>query len=749
MTAFARSTRVRLPRLADVAPPLFAWAVGGLLSGYFTSRIGGWYVMSDELQYVKLAVSVGDHLSLTPHLRGEDVGIYSQLYPVLTAPFYAFLSMPAAFDAVHIFNAVVMASAAVPVYILARHLELPKVAATAAATVSVVTPWMLLSTVVMTEALAYPVFVWAILAIQRAVVRPSAFRDLAALGALALAFFARTQFVALVVLYLAVVLLHEVAYPTAAAGRGRRLGAIRKQSRNLLRGHPLLLLAACGVALLPLSGRPYRELLGNYENAASLRPFPPDLLESVAQHVDRVAVGVGVIPLVAALGWALAVAFRPPTKEHHVFALIVATAVPLLSWQVAAFILRFAEAGGVYDRYLFYVAPLLFLGCALLLYAEIRRPMIVATAAVGLGFVVIVNGMNYAPDALFFVDTPTAYFHSVLDGRAGQLGSLFGVDDLSPTPLIQLVALGTAIGLPLALRHLSRAPVAAVVGVAVFAFSAIQCVYIFDKQHAAAKGPNRIGAIGREPVGGEDWIDQRVPDDADVGVVPFPAGPYDEAIWWNVEFWNKTVTRAYSYGETSAYYTPFPEDELWRGPRTSELVTNDRPLARYLVMHREDLRFRPVGRVVAGTPELEAIELEQPNVAGWTSRRFGFQGFLRERGASVRLYGGPGRGTVRRRVTVRLAASPEIDPSVPRAPQLRRRFDMRGPGLHRRGVLRPGGERSETFTVCIPTGSSTRIRLSGTGAGRYAAAPGIRGLPIGVKVASIEVVTVPGSCSAT
>ena len=122
---------------------------------------------------MRLAISIADTLSLTPYLRGEDVTIYSQLYPLLMAPFYGLLSTTAAFDAVHIFNAVAMASAAVPVYLLARELGIPKPAATVVATASVMTPWMVLATLVFTEAVAYPASAWAILAIHRALAKPS------------------------------------------------------------------------------------------------------------------------------------------------------------------------------------------------------------------------------------------------------------------------------------------------------------------------------------------------------------------------------------------------------------------------------------------------------------------------------------------------------------------------------------------------------------------------------------------------
>lgn len=748
MIDLARWKRVRRPRLAEVAPPLFAWAIGALLTGLFTTQVAGWYVMSDELQHVKLAISVGDRLSLTPHLRGEDVAIYSQLYPVLTAPFFALLSMPRAFDAVHVFNAVAMASTAVPVYILARELALPKLAATAAATVSVVMPWMAVAMVVMTEVVAYPAFAWALLAIHRAVARPSALRDFAALAAIALAFLARTQLLVLLVVYVAVIALHELVYPAATAAAGRRLRALRTVPKDLARGHPFLISVALLAALLALTGYRYEETLGSYGTTATGSLFPSGLLESAVQHLDRFAVALGVIPLVAAAGWALAAALRPPTREHHVFALLVLVSVPLLTLQVSSFVLRFANVQGVYDRYLFYLAPLLFVGLAVCLYAPVRRSTLLAMAAAGVVFAVIVHDIDYHVDALFFVDSPAAFFHSVLHGQSDRLGDLLGIEELSPTPLIQLVAVAAGLGLPLALRHLPRTPVIAVVGLAVFAFSAAQCVYVLAKITSAGTGADEgsIGVIGKEATVGSDWVDQRVPAGADVGLVPFLAGGYPEAIWWNVEFWNKTVTRAYASGKWGATHTPFPQDELGHARRTGELVTNDPPLASYFVMHREDLRFRPVGRVLAQTRELELVDLERPHTAGWASRGLGFQGVLWKGSATVRLYGGPGRGRVGRRVTFSVASSRELDPAVPRREQLRRRFELRGAGVRREGVLRPGEQRTEVLELCIPRGSATTIRLTGTAAGWHGREPGHPGLPIGVKVPAIEVVTAPGSC---
>jgi hypothetical protein len=502
---------------------------------------------------------------------------------------------------------------------------------------------------------------------------------------------------------------------------------------DFVRGHPFLTAAALIAAGLPLTGYSYAPLLGSYGEAARGDLFPPRLVDLAVEHLDLVAVGVGVIPLVAAVGWALAVAFRPTTKGHHAFALVILVSVPLLSLQVSSFLLRFA-GGSVHDRYLFYLAPILFVGLAVCLYADVRRSSFVGMAAAGAGFFLVANDIKYdASDPLFFA-SPAAVFHRALAGQAGRLGDLLDIESLSPTPLIQLTAVTAAIGLPLALRHLPRRSVVAFVGLGVFAFSAVQCVYVFDKVVEANDGS-----------GGTDWIDQRVPDDAEVGLVPFPVGGFPPGIWWNVEFWNKSVTRSYSaFGR--AGYTSFPEGELEMNARTGELTSRGLTLAPYLVMHRKDRRFRPAGHVVAARAGLELVELERPATAAWTSEDFSdkatFSGV-----AEILVYGGPGRGEVRRRIRFRIAASVEIDPALPPGPQERRRFDLRGPGVRRQGVLRPGEKRLQTVEICVPRGGSATVTITGTGAGHHGAAPGIEGVPIGLKVPSIEMETLSRPCA--
>ena len=720
--------RIRGSRLASIGPPAAAWALGAVFTAAFTSQVGGWGVQTDELQHVRLALSIADTLSLTPYLRGEDVTIYSQLYPVLIAPFYGFLSTTAAFDAVHIFNAVLRARTAVPVYRLARELHVPKPASAVVAAASVMTPWMVLATLVFTEVAAYPASAWAMLAIVRAMAKPSPLRDLLALAALGLAFAARTQLLLLGGIYLIVVVVHSVVYPLVTAEGRDRLGALRRTPGDLIRGHPFLLAVVLLGVAMALTGRSRESVLGSYSGTTTGDLLPGGLVTFALQHIDFIAVGVGVIPFVAGIGWAMAAVFKPASKGHHAFAILMLVTIPLLSLQVSSFVVRYSSSE-VHDRYVMYLAPLLFLGFALFLYTDVRRSSVLGIAAAGLAFFLIAERSDYEGGADWFA-SPAAVFHKLLTGRVDQLGDLLGMDSLTPTPLVQLVAIAAAIGLPLALVRLPRKPVIAVVGLAVFAFSVGQSAYVLDR------------VVARTPfVSGSDWIDRETPDDAEVGLVPFPFGGYPPSVWWTVEFWNKRVTRAYESGDVDDF-TPFPSGKLEIDPRTGALTTTEVPLVGYLVMHAQDRRFRPRGRVTreSVTPEdaFDLIELEQPAAVAWTADGFGHAGTFHD-GARIRVYGDPGDGRASQQVTLRIAASRELDPALPRPPQERRRFEIRGAGVHRQGILSPGEERAETFNVCVPPRSSRTLRLRGTGEGFHGAAPDVEGLPIGVQVASIEV----------
>ena len=174
-------------------------------------RIRDWSVMTDELLYAKLATAIADTGSPLPSVHGLSIEVYSQLYPLLLAPLFGALNPPEAFRAAHVLNAFVMASAVFPAYLLARQV-VNRAWSLAVAALNVLVPWMILAAFVMTEVVAYPVFLWALLALQLAVAEPSRRRDLLSAGAIALALAARTQFVALALVLPLSIVIHEIGH---------------------------------------------------------------------------------------------------------------------------------------------------------------------------------------------------------------------------------------------------------------------------------------------------------------------------------------------------------------------------------------------------------------------------------------------------------------------------------------------------------------------------------------------------------
>src|SRR4051794_28058810 len=167
------------PRFVDLAgrlnlPLIGIVVIAAVVIAHFALRISNFIVMTDELQYTRLGISIGDSLSPIPHIHGQYFASFGQVYPLLLSPFLHFLDMPHAWRAIHALNAVLMATTAIPACLLAREVVRSRAAAWFAAAATVAVPWMVLSTTVLTEVAAYPVFVWTALAIYRATVAPSA-----------------------------------------------------------------------------------------------------------------------------------------------------------------------------------------------------------------------------------------------------------------------------------------------------------------------------------------------------------------------------------------------------------------------------------------------------------------------------------------------------------------------------------------------------------------------------------------------
>src|SRR5919106_5030771 len=155
-------------------------------------------VFNDELLYAKLsqAIAAGHGLAI----RGEHFFFPAPLAPLVQAPAWLLGSMTDAYTAAKLLNAVVMSSAVFPAYWIARRFVRPSFALLTAAA-AVATPAMVYHGYLMSEALAYPVFVGATALILRGVEKPSLLVPLACAFAIA----TRVQFLVLPLAYFAAV----------------------------------------------------------------------------------------------------------------------------------------------------------------------------------------------------------------------------------------------------------------------------------------------------------------------------------------------------------------------------------------------------------------------------------------------------------------------------------------------------------------------------------------------------------------
>ena len=319
----------RLTRAPSWLPLTAIVAVAFAATAIWVRSIHTFGVMPDEISYVKQALEIArTGMLVGPH--DFYFSSWNQLLPLITAPVFGALGMVDAFYAVHTLLALVLASTAVPTYLMARSLGLGRLAANLAAALSVAVPWMLLAGVVMTEDVAYPAFAWAMLGFLRTMQQPSARRDLLALAGLGLVCFARTQFVLLGPVLVASVLIQDLRMGLEHPAESGRGAALVAGVRRTLVAHWLLwtvsAVALAGIIAVQLSGSS-TSLLGNYVSAARGNLFPHGTVAAGLAQLDTTAVALGIAPLALTGVWTIANLLRPTDPARHAFAVLVPVTV--------------------------------------------------------------------------------------------------------------------------------------------------------------------------------------------------------------------------------------------------------------------------------------------------------------------------------------------------------------------------------------------------------------------------------------
>jgi hypothetical protein len=649
-----------------LALPIALWLMFGVALAWITSRVADWFVMTDELLYERLALSVLELRSPIPRVHGVVIANLNQLYPLVLAPVFATGTIADGLHRAHVLDAFVITSATVPAYLLALRVTRNVWASALAAALTGIVPWMVLSSFVLTENVAYPAFLWALLAFHLAITSPSRRNDALAALALVVAAAARTQ---LVVLALVLALM--------VARRWRE--------------HPVLVGAyAAGAALAAVLAAVGHNPLGTYSSTLSGNPLPAAVVPSFFSHLSALALGMGLMPFIVGGAWML---------RRNPFAILALLTTAALTFEVASFNVRFG-GGLVRDRYIFYLAPLFAVAFAAALAAW-ERPSWKLVAPVG----TLMIGFAAAPLPVFDklnVDTPVSVINGYLRREVGGLtGARIFLIAASLVGAALVVEAGVLLG------RRAVVPIAALA----LLLTAAETGYAVERLF-------RInGTAGRpltvDPSFEPAWVDRIVGRGGSVTMVPYPVVPGDywssAAYWWDMEFWNVSADR--TAGIPAEFeWTPstFPKLALTFDRRGRANVSPPG----YVVQAVGDARFHIAGTVVTNNRSVFLVQPERPWRADWTASGLYDDGWTKPGVvAHIRVYGYPGQvRSVTRRVTVSAFAPSGLDA---------RPLIVGGSR-----VVTGGNEVSVDASVCVPPNGSGVIPVRAEGASPIYGDPG-------------------------
>src|SRR6266498_866624 len=516
--------------------------------------VGAPWIFPDELIYSELAKSLGT----SGHFSIRDVPFnelsFGITYPALIAPAYALTdNLPHAYAVARAINCVVMTLAALPAYLLGRRLLSPPLAVLGAV-LAVEIPSMAYSATIMSENLFYPVFLLTVLAIVRALERPTAARQLVALFVIVFAILTRLEAVAFIPAFVAAIALGVWLEPRDdQVPRALRRGLASYRTTWVALTAP----AVGIIALQLLRGRGFGGLLGAYESVLE-RYSLIDVTKWFIYHLADLDLYVGIAPFAAALVLtANVLRGRERSKAVRVFAVTSLTVVTCFTLLVAAYATQ-PPAVRIHERYLFHVIPL----------------FLIALLPVALPFGVVVTRNTQA-------STP---------GLIPWGGSTETLVAPSYSWAIAL-ALGLVVGalfLTLGRRYVVLLPAIVLLNLGVLGF------FVNARYGAVSSWAARSGAASDR-----DWIDQAVGEHA--VVTAFWPGRLTRGIEgrygiWENEIFNRSVGPVYDLREPLKRYVR--ETRVRVDPHSGVVhdLTGRMVAAQYVLT---DVSFPVVGRLVA------------------------------------------------------------------------------------------------------------------------------------------------------
>jgi hypothetical protein len=504
--------RVSLPDRLLVALPLasvYFWiAVVYCFEAW--KRATPW-LFTDELEFTQLSRSI----AATGHAarRGEPHS-FGSLYTVFTAIFWRIDDVATAFAAIKYADTLVMAAVVFPTYFLAR-IVVGRTPALFAAAGAAAVPALAYSSWIVEETLAYPYAALCFFLIAKALVVRTRWWVIGAVVACAVAPLVRGE--------LSVI---SITFGIALLGMWWSSERTKRWRAGWSVADWIGCLTICAGIVVFGSGLMSRHVQAWYDVTTY---YKHRLFIFGDWATGSLAVGMGVVPLILGLAALWRLPGERPTRELRAFRSVAIGGIAAV-WMytaIKAAYLSLVFATRVEERNLIYVAPLLFVGAAVIL--ERRRVNLWALAAaaayaiyVALGVPLFIGGGLYS-DALglaVFQQANRYFLFSAGDAR-----------------LITTIVAVVGIALVLAATQMrARRFAGAAAVVAAFGMLA----WCFTAEFAAAVGNITVSRDIRPTLGEPfTWVDDATRLKPTLYLAQ---GVSDQNPEWLLEFWNRSIT---------------------------------------------------------------------------------------------------------------------------------------------------------------------------------------------------------------
>jgi hypothetical protein len=554
------------------------------------------WLFGDELELTQLSRSIA--ATGHPARRGQAHS-YESLYTVVTAPLWLIHEVGAAYAAIKYADVLVMAAVVFPTYFLARLMVGRGWALFAAAAAGAV-PALAYSSYLVEEPLAYPFSALCIFLIVKALVTRQKGWIAVAVVASGVAQAVRGELVVLLVVLLLGTVLAVWSSPWA---RTRRV-------TWTLGDHVGLLTLVAG-AVFVLSGvasthsRQWYVTTYAYQN----RMFTMTMWAAAA-----FAIGIGILPMIAGLASLIRPRGEPATTETRVFRGVFLAAIVGFGMYTAvkAAYISTVFATRVEERNLIYLAPLFFVGTALVLERRRAHPLAFLAAAAYTLYLVLdagyhAVGSSYEMGIKLYSD---ALGFSILQAANRYLSLSIG--EARPA-LIGICVVAVLLLAAPAVRPLRRRPKAlgAIAAAAAAATIGWNLTGELGAASATISSSRAAAATLKQPF---SWVDDATKRHA---TIYFGAGEADPTPENLLEFWNRSIKQVTSLDGTVGGPGPAGGPDIARGGLLSwngvtgefDYAVEDRPCVQLAGTVVATHPYRGGG----GTLHWWLVHLERPN----------------------------------------------------------------------------------------------------------------------------------------